>query len=131
MVLLRSTLFFLLYAISSVGPGLLLVRPMRWRPAEKLCVAVAMSSLLVYAGSFAIFVVHADVRWYFALAAIFLAMTLACWRDLRSIVRDKTTRGILIGYLALLVWGLLCLGLVRSYSGASYANDWVEHYQRA
>lgn len=120
-----------LLAVCSVGPGLLVVRRLRWEPAEKLAAAIGVSFALVYAANFLIFVMDWAPDSAFFVTVACAASTALAARDLRRLATDRLVRWQAAAFAVLFVWGLLLLALVRNYSGGVCSADWIEHYLRA
>jgi hypothetical protein len=130
-MLFKFALLFLLFLVSSLGPGLLLVRRLRWSPAEKLCGALGFSFCFLYCASFVIFCLGGGRAWHVGLAAICLALTAYCGQDLVRLPKSHEVRRTLGAFAVLFAWGLLLLALVRHYSGGICSIDWLEHYLRS
>ena len=124
-------LLLTLLTVCSLGPGLLLTRVFRWRPAERLCAAVGISLIFVYLATWTVYVcdLPAGMAWFISAAAA--ASLVVCRRDLVRIVADRRARQMLIGAACALTWALVLLLAVRYYSGANWTGDWLEHYERS
>src|SRR5262245_65157959 len=108
MTLLALCLWFLvLYVGTLLGPGLFLVRRCGWPPLETLVASIALSLVLLYLASFASFAAGVLPTASHAISAVAWALTLACWRDARSLGRDPTVRTALAAFAALFAWTLL------------------------
>jgi hypothetical protein len=120
-----------LLIVCSLGPGLLLTRVFRWRPAERLCAAVGLSLIVVYLATWTVYVfdLPASVAWFVSAASA--ASLVACRRDLVHILADRRARQMMIGAACALTWALVLLLAVRYYSGANWTGDWLEHYERS
>jgi len=127
----RCALLLVYLVVCSASPGLFVLRRFRLGTLERLAASMALGNLIIYVGSFAIFALGFDARWNYALGALCLMAGLLCWRDWFALMKAGSSRRAIIGYAVLLGWILLALGLVRTYSGADWAGDWVEHYERA
>lgn len=129
-LLLRASLLVLLLAVTSVSPGLLLVRRLPGSPLERLVTAIGASFLALYLVSFVLFWAAAPRAAYVAWSLLCLAALAWLVPDLRRTWRDARCRRVLGAFAVLLCWCLLLLGQVRHYSGARTAGDWIEHAQR-
>jgi Flp pilus assembly protein TadD len=129
MTLIRF-LVLLLLLCSSVGPGLWLVRRFNWSPPERLCAAIAASGIILYLTSSAIYVLRLPRFSYFAVSLACLGFAAASRAHGRLLLASREVRWALGGFALLFVWALTLLAMVRNYSGAGWAGDWFEHYQR-
>jgi tetratricopeptide (TPR) repeat protein len=129
MLVLRFIALILLL-VSSAGPGLWLLRGARWSPLERLCAVLAASGAVLYLASALIYVLHLP-RWSdFAVSLACLGWGVAGRAHARLLLASREVRRALAGFSFLFFWALLLLALVRSYSGAAWSGDWIEHYQR-
>ena len=128
---LRILLLFALLPLCAFAPGFFFVRKFRWSPLEKLCGSVGLSLVLLYLASFAIYGAGLGpwAFWGASAACVFLAA--AARRDAARLLAIAQVRTTLLAYGFLLVWTLAFLGVIRLYSGAGWAGDWVEHFQRS
>jgi len=120
----------ILWAACAFGPGLLLVRPLRLKPAERLVAGVGASLLLIYLASFVISRFRLGVDAHFIFSGACLVATFVAVPDLRQLWRRRSTRRAIQMYALLVLFGLGMLGLVRHYSGGTWGGDWYEHWQR-
>ncbi|QOV89954.1 hypothetical protein [Humisphaera borealis] len=126
-------LLFLLI-VYTFGPGLLLVRPLRLAPRERLVVAIGLGLFLNYVLGFGLFVADltfiADIPGHIAIAFLSMVLALAAWKDWLQLLRCRQVRQLLIIWGLLFVWGMVLLSMVRNFGGGTWGGDWVEHYQR-
>ncbi len=124
------TLFSL--GICSFAPGFLFVRSLAWQPLEKLCAAVAASLILLYLISWAVFCFApgAETGVYRAVGLAALGIAIWQWRDIRKLALSFGARQALAGFGFLAAWSLAALAMIRTYSGAGWFGDWLEHFQR-
>ncbi len=107
---------------------------MRWvsraDAVERLALAIGLSLLAIYLTVFGLYVAEISLRW-FALLPVFAwgALLLQPGAVNRS-WRDPVLRRVFGGWLCLAAWCLGWQAMVVNYSGASWCNDWVEHYDR-
>ena len=120
-----------LLGVSALGPGLIVVRGLRWSALERLAAAVGVSLLVVYLASFALFVSHSDPRWAWGLSLLALAALGGSAGVLRRLAASRRVRRTAIAALCIAIWVLALLAIVRSYSGGGWSGDWVEHYERS
>jgi len=122
----------ILLAVCSFIPGFFFVRRLRWNPLEKVCGSVGLSLILVYLFTWAVYVLAPGLQpgAYFAVPAICAAMAVAARRDLRALAGIAQVRRAAAGFGFLTVWTLLVLAMIRVSSGAGWAGDWLEHFQR-
>jgi len=122
---------FLLLVIYSFGPGLLLVRPLRLAPRERLIVAVGVGLFLNYVLAFCIFAGNLPLIAHTGVTVVALALGLFGWRDWLRLLRSGPVRRLLLNWGLLLLWGFLLLSMIRNFGGGTWGGDWVEHYQRS
>src|SRR5439155_15258406 len=80
MIWIQLICLLVLLLVSSVGPGLLLVRRVRWKPGETLCASIALSWFLIYLACLLIFIFHLPPTLHWGISIACLAMTLLCAR---------------------------------------------------
>jgi hypothetical protein len=131
MIVLQLIMLGGLIAISVPGSGLFFVRYLKWSPVEKLCASIALSLVLIYLGSLAIFWLDLPNASHWLLSGICLILSLACWRDLLRLYRPRGVRAMLGGFAFVLIWTSLILLCIRHYAGGTWSGDWLEHYQRS
>ena len=122
-----------LLAICGFAPGFFLVRRLRWSPMEKLCGSVGLSLVLVYLAAWLVYIAGpADPRFaYWAVSAVCAILGALVWRDAVRLFRVPRVRKAGIGLGFLLLWTFTLLAIIRIYSGAAWAGDWLEHFQRS
>jgi hypothetical protein len=125
-------LTLLLLAVCSFAPGFIAVRRLHWNPLEKLCGSIGLSLIVLYLVCFGAYCfapgsLTAVCR---AVAAASVLLGLFAWKDISRLVRSYGARQALAGYGFLLAWALAILSMIRNYSGALWAGDWAEHFQR-
>ncbi len=123
------TIFLLI--VCSLGPGLLFVRVLRWRPLETLCGSVALSFLLLYFAALSMYALQLPPACAYVPSIASAVAWIVCWRDFSRLWRHREARAAMLAYLALFLWLLLALLVVRNYSGSRWYGDWFEHYERA
>jgi hypothetical protein len=120
-----------LLAVTSLAPGMLLVRRLRWNPLEKLCGAFAASLALVYLVALLAFWFHLanGFRWSYGAACLFAG--LFCLRDVHRLFRTRPVRRTLTAFAIVLLWTLALLSLARHYAGGPWSRDWIVHYEKS
>jgi hypothetical protein len=128
---IAATLLLLL--ICSFFPGYFFLRRLRWTPLEKLCGSVGLSMIVLYVAVWAVYCFGpANQRpAYWAIAGICGLFAILSARGAVSFFRSFRVRQTLLGLAFLLVWTFVMLGMIRVYSGAGWAVDWAEHFQRS
>lgn len=129
----RAALTLLSLAVCSFAPGFILVRRLPWRPLEKLCGSIAASLILIYLATGAVYCLAPASETGIFRAIAFAAGAIAVWqwRDIRRLASSFGVRQALNGFAFLLLWSLLALGIIRTFSGAGWSADWLEHFQRS
>ncbi|HEX8915415.1 MAG TPA: hypothetical protein VF796_23885, partial [Humisphaera sp.] len=120
----------LLLALYAFGPGFVLVRPLRLAPAERLVAAVGVGLFAVYALSFALFALALPSLAQLAVPCVAVTFAVVGWRGALATLRSRQVRRMLLAWLAVLVFGLLLLSMVRHYGGGTWGGDWQEHFER-
>jgi hypothetical protein len=125
-------LTLLLLAVCSFVPGFIAVRRLPWNPLEKLGGSIGLSLTVLYLVCFGAYCFAPGsltaVCRAFAVASVLLGIL--AWKDIVRLVRSYGARQALAGYGFLLAWTLAILCMIRNYSGALWAGDWAEHFQR-
>ena len=106
------------------------MRKLRWSPPERLCAAIAASGVVLYLTSALIYVLRLPRFSYFVVSLACLGFAVAGRAQGRLLLASREVRWALGSFAFLLIWTLPLLAMVRSYSGGSWAGDWIEHYQR-
>src|SRR5207302_962798 len=73
---------------------------------------------------------HISTGMLAATSILCAALGIAEIRDISGLLRAFRVRRCLLGYTFLLLWTFLLLGMIRVYSGGSWAGDWLEHFHR-
>jgi 4-amino-4-deoxy-L-arabinose transferase-like glycosyltransferase len=125
-------LSLILLAVCSFAPGFIAVRRLPWNPLEKLCGSIALSLIVLYLVCFGAYCLAPGYLTAVcrSSAAASVLLGLLAWKDIRRLVRSYGARQALEGYGFLLAWTLTMLSMIRNYSGALWAGDWAEHFQR-
>lgn len=113
------------------GLGLPLAASWPLPAAEKICGGAALGLIILYVAGLLIYWTNLPVSAHWVLPAAAAALTGARWRACRVLWQDPAARSLLGSYLLVAGWSLGLLALVRSYSGARWALDWLDHYDRA
>jgi hypothetical protein len=124
-------LLLIIMPLCCLPTGLLIVGRFRWNRSETLSGAIGVSLLLIYLLATAIYLSGIDwkVAWLLPIAGA--ASAVIARRDLMRILRARLTRQQILGYLFLLLIGATLLAIIQHYSGADWAGDWREHYERS
>lgn len=130
MIAQLAAIIFLLI-ICGLGPGMLLTRRFRLAPLERLCTAVGISWIVIYLFVTLIYLTGISWNWCYAGSTICAILCALTWRDTRDLFHSHLLRRTVGGFALLSVWMIVLLGLVRTYSGGTWAGDWLEHYERA
>jgi hypothetical protein len=111
--------------------GLLIVRPLKWNRGETLAAAIGVSLLVVYLFATAVYLLGIDWRvcWVIPVAGVIAAGV--GFKTLAQLLRFTHTRQQMLGYLFLLLIGIVLLSIIQHYSGADWVGDWREHYERS
>lgn len=123
----------LLLAVCGFFPGFFFLRRLRWTPLEKLCGSIGLSLIFVYSATWAIYCFgpreQRPAYWVFAGASALLGVLSG--RDAWPLFRSFRVRQSLLGFAVLLGLTFAMLAMIRVYSGAGWAADWAEHFQRS
>ncbi len=92
MLFVQAVLTIALLLISSLGPGLIFIRYLRWRPLETLCGSVALSFLLLYLEALIIYALNLTPSWAYLPSVFGVLSSLACASDLRRLWRHREAR---------------------------------------
>jgi len=117
--------------VTSLGPGLVLLKRLPWHPLEKLCGALGLSYLFVYLISFAAFELESRVIGALVITVASMAMFVASLGQVRRLLSHRQTRRSVVALSGLFAWYMLQQLLIRHYGGGNWWGDWFEHYQRA
>jgi len=122
-----------LLIVCCFAPGFFFVRRLHWNPMEKLCGSVGLSLILLYLATWGFywFAPSVEVTAFYGLSVICTALAILCVKDIFRLVRSFRVRHALFGFGFLWLWTFVILSMIRSYSGAGWGLDWLEHYQRA
>jgi hypothetical protein len=135
MLLLELVLTFGLLAVCSFTPGFFLVRRFRWTPLEKLCGSVGLSLAILFLVSWLVYLFtgrnESERVPFLCVSMISVALGIAAHRDIARLFHVRRVRQAVAAYGFLLLWTLLILGMIRSYSGGTWFGDWLEHFQRS
>ena len=129
MLLPQLLLTLVLLLVCCFAPGFVFVRRLRWSGLEKLCGSVALSLVILWLASWAIYV-FAIPSGYLGLAALCAIAAVVTGKDAWLLFLGSRVRHAALGYLFLLAWTLLIVAVIRNYSGAQWSGDWLEHFQR-
>jgi hypothetical protein len=125
-------LTLLLLAVCSFTPGFIAVRRLPWNPLEKICGSIALSLIVLYLvcfGAYCLAPAYLPLACR-AFAAVSVLLAVLAWKDIRRLASSHGARQALAAYSFLLAWALAILTMIRNYSGALWAGDWAEHFQR-
>src|SRR5271157_3923095 len=135
MLLLELVLTFGLLAVCSFTPGFFFVRRLRWTPLEKLCGSVGLSLAMLFLASWLVYLSTSGNESqrvpFFFVSTVCLVLGMAARRDIARLFHARRVRQATGAYGFLLLWTLLILGMIRSYSGGTWFGDWLEHFQRS
>jgi len=98
---------------------------------EKVCAAAALGLLILYVSGLLIYWTNVPAYAYRLLPVAALVLVGLRRRACRTLFLDPDARAMLGSYLLVAGWSLGFLALVRSYSGARWVLDWLDHYDRA
>ena len=135
MLLLELVLTLGLLAVCSFTPGFFFVRRFRWTPLEKLCGSIGLSLLMLFLASWLVYLStggsDSERLPFWCVSAVCVALGIAARRDIARLFHARRVRQATGAYGFLLLWTLLILGMIRSYSGGTWFGDWLEHFQRS
>jgi hypothetical protein len=135
MLLLELVLTFGLLAVCSFMPGFFFVRRFRWTPLEKLCGSIGLSLVILFLASWLVYLStsgnESERVPFLCVSTVCLVLGIAARRDIARLFHARRVRQAVAAYGFLLLWTLLILGMIRSYSGGMWFGDWLEHFQRS
>ncbi len=135
MLLLKLVLTFGLLAVCSFTPGFFFVRRLPWTPLEKLCGSIGLSLVLLFLASWLVYLFtggnESERIPFLCVSAVCVALGIAARGDIARLFHARPVRQAVAAYGFLLLWTLLILGMIRSYSGGMWFGDWLEHFQRS
>ena len=135
MLLPELVLTFGLLAVCSFTPGFFFVRRFRWTPLEKLCGSVGLSLVILFLASWLVYLSTSGSEServpFVCVSTVCVVLGIAARRDMARLFHARRVRQAVAGYGFLLLWTLLILGMIRSYSGGTWFGDWLEHFQRS
>ncbi|NCA10343.1 hypothetical protein EBR56_00790 [bacterium] len=115
-----------------VVPGALVVKPLRLAAGDRLTVAVAASSLVVFLGWWCLWIAGVPAWWCsVAVASATGACGLFGWRQIKPLFRDDIVRWQAVGFAAVAMHALLLHAAIFCYSGGLWGGDWCTHYTQA
>jgi hypothetical protein len=118
-----------------LGVALGLSRPaigwFRLTSAEALVAGAALSLVAAWALAWTVFATGCPLWAYCAPPALAAAFLLAGWRGTRALLADPAARDLAVGQLIVTGWCVAWLSLVKNHSGALWAGDSFEHWERA
>lgn len=121
----------ILFPLDGFALGFVVVRRLSWSPEEKLSASIALSLLLMYLGSFAIYVADLPPSAHWLMTGVSAIAAIANASAIRDLLGDREVRQALVAYAGLALWCLALTALVRNYSGGYWGGDWYEHFHRA
>ena len=124
-------LSLIILAIGCFAPGFFLVRRFGWTPMEKLCAAVGVSLVFLFLAGWTVYVTQ--LPWMpgaVGVSVLSAALLAPAWGDVRRLFANPRVRQTSTAFGLLLLWTLVMLAGIRHYSGAGWAGDWMEHFQR-
>jgi hypothetical protein len=99
---------------------------------EKLCGSVGLSVILVCLANWALFLLGANgAAGSAAIAALCAGAGLVSWARIRDLFDSPRVRQTALGFAFLLGFTLVALSIIRNYSGAGWAGDWLEQFNRS
>ena len=100
---------------------------------EKLCGSVGLSLVFVYLAAWSIYVLGPNSQGpaFAAVSGVCAVAGAIAWRDATRLFRQPRIRRVMFGYVFLVVWTFVILTMIRTYTGALWSGDWLEHFQRS
>jgi hypothetical protein len=127
---LTTISLFAIVLVCLVGPSLALAPRIRAEPLEALVIAIGVSLVLLYAATFAIYLLgFADAAY--VVTGLCAAAAGAGIAASRPVLVDPDVRRAAGAFAIVVGVGLLELSTIRNFAGGGWAGDWLEHYQRA
>lgn len=120
---------FIAMFVCSLGLGIGIARRIVREPNVMLPIAIGVSGIVLYLAGWGIFVSNISWQWSYAITGLAVLGLILEWKQIRLIVCDPRSRGILLAWVALELWILLLQLCIRNW--AVWVWDWLEHYDRA
>ncbi len=120
-----------LFAITVFGAGAAMAPRQERDPVLRFVLGVVFAFGVYFVIGFAGFAVHAPNRLTALITAVVVAGVIVARRDTARETLVAAGVGELLGaWLIFAAWAVGLLALVITYSGGTWAVDWVEHWQR-
>lgn len=130
MIWIQLTVLLGMWLVASWAPGWALVRRLPWRADERFCFAIAVSLFLYYLAAAVGFALNVSGSVYWVGTAIAFGAAVWTWRSFTDALRRSCVRRLVYVYGLAAIWAMLCLTLIRHYSGGIWAVDWYLHYEK-
>jgi hypothetical protein len=122
----------LVFLVIIGGAGLTLAARLReFTPLERLALGTAGALIATYLASFVVYLSGLDWRWLWAWPLGIVLTAGLNRRAIAAFLAEPLVRTTLANWSLVAVWSLGLQTLVFSYSGGTWAVDWIEHYERA
>jgi hypothetical protein len=115
---------------TSIMPGWLFVRRLRWNPLEKLCITIATSLFCVYLFALWAYLLRWPLWVHSAYTIASAVIALVYSREFARLVMSRRNLRALSAFALLLAWTILLLALTRHYAGALFSEDWLQYYHK-
>lgn len=129
--MLKLVALLVIFPVSVFVPGFVALRRFRLSDELRLSVSVAVSLAFLYAAGFVLYLADAGAGASVGIVIALLAAAVLYRRDLLAFLRAPAARAILLHHAIFTMWLLLLSFVIRAFSGALWAGDWQEHYERA
>lgn len=121
----------LLFGVTVVGWGSLLPVIPGLDSLERFCVQVAFALVIVFVAVFGVFSLNLSTK---ALSVLPVAGCALIGFNRRSLLRDGVNpeiQRVVFGLAVLALWTFWHIAYIRTFNGAGWSSDWLEHYQRS
>src|SRR5437667_1942090 len=99
---------------------------------EKLCGSIGLSFILIWLAAWILFLAGANgVTGCAAITIACAILAVLSLRDSLALFRNIRVLQAILGFAFLLLFTLVALAIIRHYSGAGWAGDWLEQFNRS
>lgn len=99
---------------------------------EKLAGGVGLSVILLWLAAWVLYLAGPNgAAGCIAITGVCVALGAFAWREIAALLLAKRARQAALGFVILLICTGVVLAAIRHYSGAGWAGDWLEQFNRS